>query len=139
MKFRSTVQSEKATFQLAPMVDIVFLLLIFFIVTWSFVRFETELEVSVPAAEEGEDPERTVGEIIINVRADGTIVLEGQSLSEDQLLERLVSIAAVFQDQAVILRGDRQTAYEDVVRILDICAKAKIWNVAFATERPESG
>ena len=47
--------------QLAPMIDIVFLLLIFFIVTWQFTKSETELSVSVPTAQEGADPQRRAG------------------------------------------------------------------------------
>ena len=44
---------ERTEMQFAPMIDIVFLLLIFFIVTWSYARFETEIDISVPAAAEG--------------------------------------------------------------------------------------
>jgi hypothetical protein len=66
-----------AGMQLAPMIDIVFLLLIFFIVTWQFTRSETELDVSVPTAEEGAELSRPKGEIIINVLPDGAIRVEG--------------------------------------------------------------
>lgn len=138
MKFRNTVTLPKAEMQLAPMIDVVFLLLIFFIVTWNYARFETELDVSVPVAEEGADPERTVGEIIVNVRKDGEIVLNSVVISEDQLLDKLKTIAEIYKDQAVILRGDREAAYDHIIRVLDVCQKAKIWNVAFATNRPEN-
>ena len=137
MKFRSN-KTPEASFQLAPMIDIVFLLLIFFIVTWSYARFETELDISVPAAEEGKDPKRTVGEIIVNVRDDGTIVLNALTITEEELLGKLQRIAAVHKDQAVILRGDSEATYNHIIKVLDICQKAGIWNVAFATSRPES-
>jgi biopolymer transport protein ExbD len=137
MKFRSN-RTPEASFQLAPMIDIVFLLLIFFIVTWSYARFETELDISVPAAEEGQDPKRTVGEIIVNVREDGTIVLNAITITEEELLGKLQRIAAVHKDQAVILRGDSEATYNHIIKVLDICQKAGIWNVAFATSRPES-
>ena len=137
MKFRSN-KTPEASFQLAPMIDIVFLLLIFFIVTWSYARFETELDISVPAAEEGKDPRRTVGEIIVNVRDDGTIVLNAITITEEELLGKLKRIAAVHKDQAVILRGDSKATYNHIIKVLDICQKAGIWNVAFATPRPQS-
>lgn len=123
--------------QLAPMIDIVFLLLIFFIVTWSYARFETELDVSVPAAAEGEDPKRSIGEIIVNVREDGTIVVEGRIETEESLYNRLSAIVERFKDQAVILRGDKRVAYDHIVRTLNVCKEAGIWNIAFATTRPE--
>ncbi len=137
MKFQATSAAPKAEMQMAPMIDVVFLLLIFFIVTWNYARFETELDVSVPVAEEGADPQRTVGEIIVNVRQDGAIVLNSVVISEEQLLEKLQTIAEIYKDQAVILRGDREAAYDHIIRVLDVCQKAKIWNVAFATNRPE--
>ncbi len=72
MKFQQQFGSERTGIQLAPMIDIVFLLLIFFIVLWNYARFETELDISVPAASDGAQPERTIGEIVVNVRKDGT-------------------------------------------------------------------
>jgi len=66
MKF-SKREPEPASMQLAPMIDIVFLLLIFFIVSWQYTRSETELLVQVPTAEEGAQKDRVRGEIIINV------------------------------------------------------------------------
>lgn len=138
MLFRQTVEMERPGLQMAPMIDIVFLLLIFFLVTWAYARFETELDVRVPVAEEGVDPRRNIGEVIINVLEDGAMVLEGRTVSETEMHDRLSSIAAVYRDVAVILRGDRNTRYENIVRVLDLCRRAGIWNVAFATDRPES-
>jgi biopolymer transport protein ExbD len=92
MKFSSR-QPESASMQLAPMIDIVFLLLIFFIVTWQFTRSETELKVSVPTAEEGADPSRQRGEIIINVMPEGHIRVEGATVTLEELREKLASIA----------------------------------------------
>ena len=68
MKFQSQFGSERTGIQLAPMIDVVFLLLIFFIVLWNYARFETEIDISVPAASAGENPERTIGEIVVNVK-----------------------------------------------------------------------
>jgi len=135
MKFSSR-QPEPAQMQLAPMIDIVFLLLIFFIVTWQFTKSETELSVSVPTAQEGADPERQRGEIVINILADGSIKIEGGTVDLAQLLEKLASISAQFKDQPVRIRGDGGVSYQRVVEVIDICTKAGIWNISFATQRP---
>jgi len=119
------------------MIDIVFLLLIFFIVSWSYARFETELDISVPAAQEGADPQREVGEIILNVNKKGAIILNGVAINDSDLQEKLEKIAEVYQDQAIILRGDEESKHKHIVRVLDICQKAGIWNIAFATSRPK--
>ncbi len=122
--------------QLAPMIDIVFLLLIFFIVTWQFTRSETELNVSVPTAEEGAELNRPKGEIIINVLPDGTIRVEGLTVNLPQLHEKLSAIANQHENQPVRIRGDGQVAYQRIVEVIDTCQKAGIWNISFATQRP---
>ena len=116
-----------------------FLLLLFFIITWNFSRRETEIEISVPAADEGKaDQRHDVGEIVVNVRKGGEVVVEGETLSADQLLQKLQLIAAVHKDQAVILRGDEKSEYQKVMNVLNTCQKAGIWNVSFATRPPET-
>ena len=79
MKFSSR-QPPAIAIQLAPMIDILLLLLCFFIISWQFNKSETELNVSVPTAQEGAEPTQMRGEIIINVFADGTIRVEGSTL-----------------------------------------------------------
>ena len=135
MKFSSR-QPEPANMQLAPMIDIVFLLLIFFIVTWQFTKSETELSVSVPTAQEGADPERQRGEIVINILANGMIKIEGTSVDLPPLLKKLASIAAQYENQPVRIRGDGGVAYQRIVEVIDTCQKAGIWNISFATQKP---
>ncbi len=137
MKFQDQSNIPQVEFDFAPMIDVVFLLLIFFIVTWNFARMERDLDVAVPAAEEGADPEQAVGEIIVNVRNDGIIIVNGVQVSEEDLLNRFQAIAKEYPDQAVILRGDQEAAFKYIIDVLDVCKKANIWNVAFATTRPE--
>jgi biopolymer transport protein ExbD len=120
--------------QLAPLVDVLFLLVIFFAVTSHFAKSEQVMDISVPAADEGKDKEsRNVGEIIINIKPDGAIIVNGQQLTLDELLVKLKNIASIYKDQAVILRGDKIAAYEHVIGVLNTCQKAGIWNIAFAT------
>ena len=137
MNFRGSIQNNAPVFQIAPMVDIVFLLLIFFLVTWNFSRNETELDVKVPKAREGKETRRAVGEVILNVKSNGTVVMNRRQMNAAELQDTLQKIASLYPDQAVILRGDESTDYRHVVEVLDTCRRANIWNVAFATSRPE--
>ncbi len=125
--------------QIAPMIDVVFLLLIFFIVTWQFSRSETELNVSVPTAEEGSELNRPKGEIIINILKEGTLKVEGNEVDMAQLHDKLAAIAKQFENQPVRIRGDGEVAYQRIVEVIDTCQKAGIWNISFATQRPEKG
>ena len=120
------------------MIDVVFLLLIFFIVLWNYARFETEIDISVPAASAGENPERTIGEIVVNVKKEGGIIIEGIERTELETLEMFKSIVAAYPDQALILRGDKEASFDHIVKVLNLCKEANIWNISFATSQPEN-
>lgn len=137
MNFRSHAAPERLFFQIAPLVDILLFLLVFFIMTWNFARNEAELDVKVPAAREGKESSRPVGEVILNVKRDGSITMNRRTLSSEELLTTLSRVAELYPDQAVVLRGDQNVDYKHVVDVLDICRAANIWNVAFATSKPE--
>jgi biopolymer transport protein ExbD len=136
MKFTSR-QPPPVSIQLAPMIDILLLLLSFFIINYQFSKSETELNVSVPTAQEGAEPERVRGEIIINIVADGSIRVEGLAVDRQQLRDKLSAIAKQFQNQPVRIRGDGAVPYQRIVEIIDTCQTAGIWNISFATQRPE--
>lgn len=136
MKFTNH-KLEPASMQLAPMCDILFLLLSFFIISFQFSKSETELNVAVPTAEEGAELTRQRGEIIVNVMADGTLRVESSSVNLPQLQERLASIAKLSENQPVRIRGDGNVNYQRIVEVIDTCQKAGIWNISFATQRPE--
>jgi biopolymer transport protein ExbD len=137
MKFRDYHSQAPSDLELAPMIDVVFLLLIFFITSWQFARFERDMDISVPAAEETTDQKRTVGEIILNVREDGTVVLNNAPVTSADLAARLKSISETYPDQAVILRGDSKADFQHIISVLDLIKQAGIWNVAFAATKPE--
>ena len=124
--------------QLAPMCDILFLLLGFFIISFQFSKSETELNVAVPTAEEGVPEDRTRGEIMINVMEDGSIRVEGQTVSRAELRDKLTPIAKLHANQPVRLRGDANVAYQRIVEVIDTCQKSGIWNISFATQLPKT-
>ena len=136
MKFSNRMPPAIAI-QLAPMIDILLLLLSFFIISWQYTKSETELNVSVPTAQEGAEPERVRGEIIINVLADGVIRVEGSAVDKQQLFDKLSAIAKQYRNQPVRIRGDGNVAYQRIVEIIDTCQKAGIWNISFATQKAE--
>ncbi|MBK8094560.1 MAG: biopolymer transporter ExbD [Verrucomicrobiaceae bacterium] len=141
MNFRKQHSIEPTPMQLAPLVDVLFLLVIFFAVTFQYAKEEQAMDVSVPAAEAGKEKEsRTVGEIIINIKKEGEIVVNGQNYNVDELLLKLQNIIqmAGTHEQAVIIRGDEITDYKHVIRVMDACQKAGIYNIAFATRKPDA-
>jgi biopolymer transport protein ExbD len=137
MKFRKRSAPHVLGFQIAPMVDILLVLLCFFIVTWSFARKEMELDVKVPTAENAKESNPVVNQTVINVKADGTIVWNRKTVTPTELVARLKQLSGDFPDYAIILRGDKDAKYEYIVNLMDICRQANIWNVAFATGKVE--
>ena len=138
MKFRRQAEPPQAIgFMIAPMVDILLVVLVFFIVTWNFALAENELDVRVPSAAKANEPQPYVGQVVINVKSDGAIVVNRQSKTGPELLDQLKKLSQLYPDQAVIVRGDEAVDYKHIVEVLDICRQADIWNVAFATGKPE--
>lgn len=136
MKFRNN-QPPPAGFQFAPMIDVVFLLLIFFIVTYQLSDYETELDVSVPTAEEGSTTTRGYLEELINIRSDGTIVMEKKVYTLDELQAKMNRLVRINKNQPIRIRGDADTKYQDLITVIDTCRKSGIWNVSFATQKPK--
>lgn len=123
---------------LVPLIDVLFILLIFFIVTFAMARFETELNISVPAADSGTQSERSRGEIIINIRQDGTLVWNSKVMNEDQLMAQLQEIARFDRKRAIIIRGDEDTPYKKIVRVLSVTHASGLHHVSFATTTPQA-
>ena len=97
-----------------------------------------DLKIAVPTSEEGADPKRVLGEIVLNVRADGSVSVWGETKSKAQLKETLAAIATQHENQPVRVRGDATTPFQRIVEVIDTCQQAGIWNISFATQRPES-
>jgi biopolymer transport protein ExbD len=137
MKFRRRSQPHVLGFQIAPMVDVLLVLLCFFILTWNFARKEMELDVKVPTAEHGGEPTLDVNQTVLNLKADGTLVMNTKAVSYQELSEKMSALAKINPDYAIILRGDENVPYKFVARVLDVCRGAGIWNVAFPVTKPE--
>jgi len=137
MNFRSKDKAQELGFQIAPMIDVIFLLLCFFVATQIFSQWETEIDIKLPTAQTGKIPDRLPGEVIINILNDGTAVVSGQVLDEANLSSLLGRIVALWPGQPVLIRADLSTAYQHVIRVLDLCRQADIWNISFATSAAE--
>jgi biopolymer transport protein ExbD len=137
MNFRKQAEPRIFGFMIAPMVDILLVVLVFFIVTWNFALSENELDVRVPSAAKANETQPYVGQVVINIKADGTIIDNRQPKTLPELLQLLKKLSQLYPDQAAIVRGDQGVEYKHIVEVLDICRQADIWNVAFATGKPD--
>ena len=137
MNFHRQTGQRLPEVQFTSMIDVVFLLLCFFITTSVFSQWEYEVDIVLPTAQSGKMPDRLPGEVIINLARDGRIVINQQVLTPDQLKDRLDRLARFFPGQPVVLRADKQTEYVAVIQVIDLCRQADIWNISFATSGDE--
>ena len=135
MNLRGHAQFHHNGIQLAPLVDVLLLLLIFFLLTWNAARNENELDVKVPKASSAKEKSAPVGDVVVNVKADGNVVVNRRTLTSAELTDLLKSLVALNTELAVIIRGDEAGAYKNIIGVLNICTEAGISNVAFATAK----
>ena len=120
---------------MAPMLDVIFLLLIFFVVTSSLHDDERRFDVELPSAEASEASDGRASQITINVREDGALMLGPREYEAAELGEVLRELVADYPDERVIIRGDRASRYERIVLVMDIARDAGVRHLYFATSR----
>jgi len=128
---------EDPNVTMTPMIDVVFNLLIFFLVGTTLFSSEKDISVNLPSATQGEVrlPERKY--MVINVREGGLLVLDGQVVTDAQLTEALEAAAKRDPKAPIIIRGDRKVYHEDIVRILNTCIVLDLPNVSIAVYATE--
>ncbi len=139
MKFKTRNRSKAPALALTSMLDVIFLLLCFFVTVSVFSQWESEISIKLPNAKTAEAPERLPGEIIINLEMDGTISVNSSTMTLEDLGARLAKVAKFYPGQPVIIRADREVRYEKLVTLIDTCRASNIWNFSLATEGEESG
>ncbi|MFH0910950.1 MAG: biopolymer transporter ExbD [Planctomycetota bacterium] len=139
MKF-SPSEEIRPEFQITPMIDIVFLLLIFFVVTYAMAQVEQEIGITLPQAEAAEEASSRIHQIVVNIAADGTLSVNRQAMSPQDLLDRLERLynLAPGTPPVVIIRADESCRHKHVVAVLDVCAKAKIRHIFIHTRGEEA-
>ena len=118
---RSNGSQMSASIELTPIIDMVFLLLIFFLVATTFHQTEREMQIALPASQSAGPISATLREIIINVDVEGQIFVSGRKMDAEDLRVLVRDAVAANPQQKVTVRGDRHTAYANIVRVLDIC------------------
>ncbi len=118
---RSNGNQVGVSIDLTPIIDMVFLLLIFFLVATTFHQTEREMQVALPAATSSGPISATLREIIVNVDAEGQIIVNGRTIEPSELRSLIERAVAGNPQQKVTVRGDRRTAYVNIIRVLDVC------------------
>lgn len=138
MNFHRKKNREKPEISMTPMIDVVFLLLIFFMVTTTFSR-ESMLNIKLPEAE-GSEPERKFKQIELSIDADGIYYLVGEDglprqlvdQKRDTLKQELLKLAGQSRSIPFMISADGKTPHRAVVTALDIAGQIGFKHITFA-------
>ncbi|MEE8304182.1 MAG: biopolymer transporter ExbD [Candidatus Tectomicrobia bacterium] len=131
MRFKPTRHDEDMQVGLVSMTDIVFLLLIFFMVSTTFVDFSRRLDIQLPETKAAEVVQE-VQQHVIEMSAQGSIRLDGQLVPLQDLPQRLAQRGSQGRQQSVIIRADKRLSYGKVITVLGLVRQARIRDIAVA-------
>jgi biopolymer transport protein ExbD len=139
MRIPSTLKRSDIGINLTPMIDVVFQLIIFFLVSSHLVKQEAQMELPLPIAASGEELDEESGKrLILNVLADGSLILAGRPIEQRELELRLSDAARRQQGLLEVrIRGDRTVPYRFIEPVLVACARSGLWDVKFSVHRAE--
>jgi biopolymer transport protein ExbD len=125
---------EEPYLNMTPMVDVILNLLIFFMIGSRFVEDERQVDIQLPSVSHAQPLTAPPREIVINVYADGRMIVDQKAISAESLENMLLDAHSRFADQAVLIRGDGKGSYQSIMDVLSICQKAKIHKYSLATQ-----
>jgi biopolymer transport protein ExbD len=136
MKVPNYLQPKNFSLNLTPMIDVVFLLIIFFIVSSNLIQQDTSVPIDLPEAETATEistDESATRKITINIPKSGTILVGTQSVSQNQLRELLILQQQIWGENTELrIRTNKNVLFGEIEPILVLAANCKIWNVSFA-------
>ena len=117
---------EQPGLNLTPMIDIVFLLIIFFMVGTKFSELERNIGLQVPEVNDTGTLTAAPEKRIINIYQDGHITLDRDDVTLEELASRLTAARAQYADLGVLIRGDAASPFQNVAEVLNACKQAGI-------------
>jgi|TARA_B100000809_G_scaffold251699_1_gene285503 biopolymer transport protein ExbD len=144
MNFLENEQEDEMRVNMDPMIDCVFLLIIFFLATTSFIKLEQDLSIDLPKqSKEIKVKKPPAKPIVVNVkyRPGGrtSYHVDSEQMSLPSLTVSFSRARVRNKDQAVVIRGDRRVKWEHVAAVMSCCADAGISKVSATVEIGEQG
>lgn len=124
---------QAVDFPLAPMIDMVFLLIVFFMCVSNWAQAEKQLELKLPLSKESSTEEDWNSQATVSIDANGTCYVGISQIEAETLSKRLKEATAKNPDFVINIRADRQTAYRHIRKVMQICGDAGIGQILYAT------
>jgi biopolymer transport protein ExbD len=134
---RSSVAS---TLSLTPLIDVVFLLLIFFLVTSEFEDEERRLDIVLPSATSAMPMISKPKEVVVDIDSEGNIYVGGKlkAIAELQVILE-AAVADNPTNQTVVIRSDRRASFQPVVSVMDVCNRTGVSDYSVTTQEGPNG
>lgn len=117
---------EQPTLNLTPMIDIVFLLIIFFMVGTKFSELERKIGLRVPEVTNAEALTAAPEPRVVNVYRDGRITLDRTPVTLEELTQSLSAARSQYSELGVLVRGDAHGQFQRVAEVLNACKQADV-------------
>lgn len=135
MKLRRKRKAESPAIMLSPMIDMIFLLLVFFILSTMNMSEVKTIPIKLPVAQTAQT--QLQQKFVVTIKKGGSLWLEDKLVKEEELVAIAKNNAAKDPKFTIMLRGEADATYDEVIHILDIFKKANISRVSLATGRSE--
>jgi len=127
MRVHDPFAEGEEPYNLIPLTDMVFNLLIFFMCATTFVQVEKDMALQLPTIGKGAGlGAASVPELVINIRQDGKTLISGKAYDENGLAQRVAEIVGARKDQVVVIRADERTIVKYFADVARICKQAGV-------------
>ena len=134
----SEYQKQRPMIQLAPLVDIAFWALMFFMIIAVFNQMEVQVNLTLPKSKTAVQSGQSAGKIVINITRDGRFIVNQKEYTSIGLSNMLKEVSRLFPSQQVIIRADELSYHKYVIQALDACGRSNLSDISFSTVRDEN-
>jgi biopolymer transport protein ExbD len=127
-------KKRKVAINITSLIDVVLLLLIFFMLTTSFVE-QPGIKLDLPKADSAEGVKSQ--ELEVSISADGSIYLNGEITNLDELAKKIETLLVEIEEKSLVLKADKNALHGTVVKIMDIARQEGLQKIIIASERTD--
>lgn len=144
MNFRKKLADHsQIIFNVTSMVDVLLVLVLFLLLTWSTAQVESELGIQLPSSTTAPQQSQVRSPVVVNVRGDGKVTVNKREMGDEAVRDLLAGMIKLDPRQTVILRADKAVPYDRILDLLDVCNQAGVASVGFgalpAKAKPDGG
>lgn len=130
----SAVKNKKVILNMTSLIDVLFILIIFFAVSSTFLE-QPGIELELPTAESAES--YTTQKVILYIDKNNNLFLNDRLISFNSVIEEIKKIGELSPENAIVLKADKQVSHGIIIEIMDILRKNKIYKIVISTNIPE--